>query len=177
MIITTESIVLNSRKYGDSSKIVTLFTKDSGLCKVIAKGARKPKSKYGSSLEPLCHSWITYYNKSSRELQLLSKSEIIHRFSKLYRSFDHLSTGLLILESVNNTQDVNAPNPKLFDFLYNTLNCLNKLLRNPFSVFTAFQLFLAEELGFMPDFSNYGKLKSVSRYFFSLKDGLIIDSE
>ena len=83
MIVSTESVVLNSRKFGDTSKIVTFYTKEGGLIKAVAKGSRASKNKFGSSLEPLSHSFISYYEKPEKDLFLLSKAETINPFRKI----------------------------------------------------------------------------------------------
>ena len=65
MIVSTDAIVLRSMKYGETSKIVTLYSKKFGKIKVIAKGARSAKSKFGASLEPMMHSSVIFYKKGT----------------------------------------------------------------------------------------------------------------
>ena len=79
-IIKTEAIVLSKLDYRDTSKIANLFTEDFGKISVIIKGARSPKSKTGKIVDPLNHIRIVYYNKESRDLQLISDAESINYF-------------------------------------------------------------------------------------------------
>jgi DNA repair protein RecO (recombination protein O) len=67
MIAETKAIVLHTRKFSDTSKIATLFTSDFGKISVIAKGAAKPKSKFGSSLDPLSYINISFIKKILRD--------------------------------------------------------------------------------------------------------------
>ncbi len=101
MIVSTDAIVLRSMKYGETSKIVTLYSQKFGKIKVIAKGARGAKSRFGASLEPMTHSSVILYKKEERELNLLSKSEITKSFLKFGSSGDRLATGLAVVELVN----------------------------------------------------------------------------
>src|SRR3989304_672478 len=101
MIVSTDAIVLRSMKYGDTSKIVTLYSRKYGKIKVIAKGARSAKSKYGASLEPMTHSSIVIYKTEHRELHLLSKCEIASPFHKLNDDGDKMVVGLALVEIVN----------------------------------------------------------------------------
>ena len=55
MIYTTDAIVLNNRKYSDSSLICNLYSKDYGKLSIIAKGVRKVKNLNGAILQPLNH--------------------------------------------------------------------------------------------------------------------------
>ena len=85
MLVTTEAIVLRSRKHGETSKIVTLYSREYGKVDVIAKGARDIKSKFGGALEAFAESRIVFYKKDKPEaaLYLLSKAEPIRSNSKL----------------------------------------------------------------------------------------------
>ena len=67
MLYKTEGIVLKSMEYQEADKIVTIFTKDYGKITAIAKGVRKTKSKFGSSLEILTHSVFLFYISSSHK--------------------------------------------------------------------------------------------------------------
>ncbi len=57
--------------------LVTYLTPDLGVRKAFAKSARKVKSRFGSSLEPLTHSRITFLGKEDAELPRLTQSDIL----------------------------------------------------------------------------------------------------
>ncbi|MEL7362835.1 MAG: recombination protein O N-terminal domain-containing protein, partial [Bacteroidota bacterium] len=48
MIVRTDAVVLRTLDYGETSQIVALFAREHGLLSVIAKGSRRPKSRFGS---------------------------------------------------------------------------------------------------------------------------------
>jgi DNA repair protein RecO (recombination protein O) len=73
-ILKTEAFVLSKLNYGDTSSIVSLYTKDSGKISAIIKGARSPKSKMGMIIDPLNFLEIILYKKDSREVQLISSA-------------------------------------------------------------------------------------------------------
>ena len=50
MIVRTEAFVLKAVRFGETSMIYRLFTRDRGVVPVMAKGARRPKSRFGASL-------------------------------------------------------------------------------------------------------------------------------
>ncbi len=179
MIEQTEAIVLHSRKFGDTSKIVNLYTKDFGKITVIAKGVRKAKSKYGSALEPLSYIEIKFYHKPNRDLHILAEADIIVPYRKISSSFNHLGAGLIISESILITQELNAPHPELFDFFKVILEDLNSLPVSPYTFFVSFGIHLAIELGF--EFDPY-LLEDLSKFKlgkphcdFSLESGCLID--
>ncbi|MGA2297757.1 MAG: DNA repair protein RecO [FCB group bacterium] len=180
MIVTTEAVVLKSRKYGDSSKIVSLFSKDEGKISIIAKGARQTKNKFGSSLNPLSYCSVQYYKKPQQELHTLSKAELIKPWNRLTESYEHLSCGLAILESLSLTIHENENNEELFAALINIFSMLNETENNPFAYFTSFQLQLASLLGFNIDFNTKNLQSNITankKIYFSLESGLHISEQ
>ena len=148
MIQSTEAIVVASQKYGDSSKIVTFFTKDFGIIKAIAKGSLQIKSKFGSALEILSYVQINFYSKPEGHLQLLSDAEIVCPNYNLSKSFEHITIGFALCEVITKTLEENYRNPFIFNELVHSLNYLNNLAANPSNILIKFLLDLARILGF-----------------------------
>lgn len=76
-LVTTHATILKTYEYSETSKILRLLTRDQGLCSVIAKGARRPRSRFGGLLEPFTDGVATYYAKEGRDLHTLSGFELI----------------------------------------------------------------------------------------------------
>lgn len=148
MIVTSEVIVLNSRKYGDTSKIISVFSIDYGKISLIAKGSRVPKSKFGSSIEPLSCTSTTFYMKPNTDLYLLSNSELTRKWLRIYNSAEHLTAGFNVLETISITQLVKHPNPELFNLLVDVLAFINELHPNPSLAVIWFYCKFAEIMGF-----------------------------
>lgn len=172
MIIKSEAIVLNAKKYGDTSKIVTLYTKEDGKINLIAKSARSSKSKFGASLEPMSQIYTTYYKKSGSHLHLLSNAELISQMKGLTDSLEQMSFGFAIIETLKLTQEENEQNVELFKLVKESLNILNLNFNNPFSLFLAFLIRLCQIMGFEFDFGENSKLASDKDFLYlSLSDG------
>ena len=80
MLQRTEGIVLRTFPFGEADLIVTYLTPDFGLIKLFAKSPRKFKSRFGSSLEPLTHSKISFWGKEDAPLPKLTQSDIMQPF-------------------------------------------------------------------------------------------------
>ena len=80
MLQRTEGIVLKSSPFGEADLIVTYLTKDCGIVRTFAKSPRKIKSRFGSSLEPLTWSRISFWGKEDAALPRLTQSDILHPF-------------------------------------------------------------------------------------------------
>ncbi|MGE5479487.1 MAG: DNA repair protein RecO [Chloroflexota bacterium] len=179
MLATSDAIVMRWRKYGDTSKIATLYSREYGIISVIAKGARVPKSKFGASLETLSYGSYTFYKKPATSLYLLSSAEAIKPLIKISRNIEALSSAMLILDSINMSQEEREPDPELFDSLAAYLTKLNSLPNNSFTYFVSFQLKLAESMGFAADFSSLrieGSAPEEARIAFSISDGEFLEN-
>lgn len=183
MIITTDAIILHSRKFSDSSKILVAFTRDEGKVSLIAKGARNPKSKYGSSLEPLSYSSLTIYKKPQRELHTLGKAEIITPMRRLASDYEKLKAALTVVEAVNLTQVNDMPHVELFTTLHATLQELNNSEGNEFAFSLWFQFQLAKLMGFMVEAETFLDTGSPiiaepsHHYIMSIANGGILSAE
>ncbi|MBN2378118.1 MAG: DNA repair protein RecO [Sedimentisphaerales bacterium] len=89
--IKDQAICLSTRKYSESSQVVTLFGREHGKIKALAKGSRRPKSRFGGGIEPLtCGNVI--FSPASAEASLSSLIEF-----DLTESFAGLRNNLLTL--------------------------------------------------------------------------------
>jgi DNA repair protein RecO (recombination protein O) len=74
-LYSTDALILRTYKLGESDRIVVFLTRDRGKKRGVAKGARRPTSKFMGALEPLTHTRVAYFEKERRELVSLNYSE------------------------------------------------------------------------------------------------------
>lgn len=148
MIVSTDVIVLRSMKYGDTSKIVTLYSRKYGKIRVMAKGARTSKNKFGASLEPMVHSSVVMYKKEHRDLHLLSKCEIASPFLGLNDDGGKMAIGLAMIELVNMVMHDEEENQPMYTLLLESLRAVDESDKNPENIFFAFELRMAEIFGY-----------------------------
>ena len=72
-----QAFVLRTYKLAEADKICVLLTRQSGKLRGVAYGARKLRSRFGSSLEPFTEISLTYFEKDGRELVSISHAEIV----------------------------------------------------------------------------------------------------
>ncbi len=94
----TRAVVAHTMRRSNSSKLVTLITERYGLVSVMAKGARRPKNRYGAALEPLTLIDCRYWHKDTRELQTLSDAEIEDAYLPLKDDLRLLATAFCMIE-------------------------------------------------------------------------------
>jgi DNA repair protein RecO (recombination protein O) len=75
-LVSTSAIVLSALRYSETSKIVRLATREYGVQSVIAKGALRPKSRFGAALQVLSEGQAQFVLKENRELHLLTSFDL-----------------------------------------------------------------------------------------------------
>ncbi len=80
-LVVTPAVVLRTYRYSETSKIVRLATRELGVQSGIAKGALRPKSRFGYGLELLSEGVADVYHRDSRDLQTLGAFDVadLHR--------------------------------------------------------------------------------------------------
>lgn len=149
-IIRTEAFVLRTMKYSETSLIVTLFTREKGKITVIAKGARRTKSAFGASLQPMSYTQVVFYYKPTRSLQTLSESALVEPHLALSRSLEKITIGLRIVELLRALLEEEAPQPAVFNLTRDVLRRLDAADARAGNVWPYFQLRLAAALGVAP---------------------------
>jgi DNA repair protein RecO (recombination protein O) len=74
-LYTADALVLRTYKLGETDRIVVFLTRDRGKKRGVAKGARRPRSRFTGSLEPLTEVRVAYFEKERRELVGLNWAE------------------------------------------------------------------------------------------------------
>jgi DNA repair protein RecO (recombination protein O) len=75
--ITSDALILRTYKLGETSKVVVLLTRERGKLRAVAKGARGPRSRYQSSLEPLSEVRVGLHGRQGAELYRLGQCELL----------------------------------------------------------------------------------------------------
>jgi DNA repair protein RecO (recombination protein O) len=67
-VYTSEALILRTYKLGEADRIVVFLTRDRGKKRGVAKGARRPRSRYVGALEPMTRAGVAYYEREHRDL-------------------------------------------------------------------------------------------------------------
>ena len=116
-------VVLRSWKLGEADRIVSILTREHGKVRAVAKGVRKPTSRFGSRLEPTSHLALQLY-RGRGELDIVTQVEIVDRFAELRADLDHLARASAMLEAVEQLSPDREPNERVFDMLVRALRTL-----------------------------------------------------
>jgi DNA repair protein RecO (recombination protein O) len=109
----SRALVLQSFAYSETSKILRLYTLEHGLRSVLARGAQRPRSRYGGVLEPFTEGVASYYLKEGRDLHTLSGFDLVRSRQALGRTLVGFAGASLQAEIVLRT-GTEEPHPALF---------------------------------------------------------------
>lgn len=95
-----EGVVLKTIKLGEADRIVTLFTRENGKVRAVAKGIRKTKSRFGGRLEPFTHVNLLLY-RGRGELDTVTSADIVDAFTPMRNDFAGLAGASALAEIVD----------------------------------------------------------------------------
>jgi DNA repair protein RecO (recombination protein O) len=111
-LYTADALVLRTYKLGESDRIVVFLTRDRGKKRGVAKGARRPRSKFVGALEPMTRARIAYFEKERRDLVSLNYADIER--SPLAAGGESLGHVGYFAELLDEWAAENDPNERLF---------------------------------------------------------------
>jgi DNA repair protein RecO (recombination protein O) len=143
------AIVLRTVDFMESSLVVTLFTREFGKVRGLAKGGRRLKGPFESALDLLALCRIVFLRKSSEALDLVTEAKLQRRFRPPGRDLSSLYAGYYVAELLNGLTDDYDPHPELFDLADETLLALS--LGEPVAIrVLRFELVALRILGHLP---------------------------
>ena len=74
-VFKADALILRTYKLGEADRIVVFLTRDRGKKRGVAKGARRPRSRYVGALEPMTRAGVAYYEREQRDLVRLNYVE------------------------------------------------------------------------------------------------------
>src|SRR3989442_861883 len=122
-LVTTPAVVLQTYRYSETSKVVRLATRDLGVQSAIAKGALRPKSRFGAGLELLSEGVAQLYFREARELHTLGAFDLVNLRRELAGDVGRFA-GAAALAEVMLKIAPPAPLPVAYDTLTAALDVL-----------------------------------------------------
>jgi DNA repair protein RecO (recombination protein O) len=154
--LKTEAVVLRSIRYGEADRILHLYSKTRGRIGAIAKGVRKPKSRFGGRLEPFFRLDLVLH-EGRGELLTVTNVSTLDGYPRLRSSGPALNAGARACDAVLRLLDSAEPNPPAYNLLCRYLSLLDDpAAERAAGIETAlsFRLKLALVAGFAPELAS-----------------------
>jgi len=112
----SEALILRSFPLAEADRLVSFLSRSEGRMRGVASGARRPKSRFGSTLELFSYVRIWFYERETRELVRINQCELIESFLEVQRDYSvTVALGLMseVAEAVLGEREVAEPNFRL----------------------------------------------------------------
>lgn len=146
----TKAVVIRSVDFSETSKVLTLYTRDMGKISVLAKGGRRLKSNFEVALDLLSVCDICVIRKPSAELDLLTEAVLDERFTGLRGDLKALYAAYYVAEILDGLTQRGDPHPSLFATTIDALRALDTG-KDRFLTLGWFVMQLLRELGYAPN--------------------------
>lgn len=153
-LIETESIVLKSYSLADADKIVVLLTHDHGVVRGVARGVKRLKSRFGSSLEPFSIVRATYFEKEAVELVSIQNIELIESHFAAASDPDFLQKFSYLSDLLVTFSPPHDPNEKLYRMVSACIRAAAADDKSYLAISVYFESWILRLAGFMPDWKH-----------------------
>lgn len=153
-LVETEAIILKSYNLAEADRIVVFLSRHEGVVRGVAKGAKRLKSKFGSSLEPFSIVKIEYFIKESSELVAIQKVELTRSSfaaasdPEFLQVFSYLAEILIIFSPPHD------PNETLYRMVTACIESGANSRDGLAAIAVYFETWLMRLSGFLPDWSS-----------------------
>jgi len=123
---SADALVLRTIDFSETSLIVTLYTRQFGKIEALAKGGRRLKSPFESSLDILARNSIAFIQKRGDVLDLLTESKLLRRFRVHPANLAGTLGGCYVAELINSFTAPGDPMPAVYDLTVKVLHQLER---------------------------------------------------
>ncbi len=126
MLVKWEGIIIRSVDYGESSKVITLFTREHGKIGLMARGAKKPQSRLAAVSQLFTHGYYLCKTGAGSGMAELSQGEILDSYRDLRQDIMRTAYAAYIAELMDRLTMEREANPFLFQLLSLTFRYLDE---------------------------------------------------
>ncbi|NHC39366.1 DNA repair protein RecO [Bacillus sp. MM2020_1] len=169
MLQKCEGIVIRTTDYGETNKIVTLYTREWGKVGAMARGAKKPNSRLSSITQLFTHGYFLINRGSG--LGSMQQGETATSLRSIGEDIFLTAYASYIVELTDKCTEEKKPNPYHFELLYQTLNYLNEGY-DPDILMNIYEMKMLNVLGLNPILNQCSICGNTDgRFSFSIREG------
>ena len=147
-VYRVEAVVIRQRDLGEADRIITLFARDRGKISAVAKGVKRPRSKFAGALQLFSH--LRLLLAAGRTLDVITQLEPIDLFYRLREDMARYAHACYAAELLDVLTEEGAAEPDLFDLLVAVLTALEGG-GDPATLIRGYELKLLSRLGYGPE--------------------------
>jgi DNA repair protein RecO (recombination protein O) len=172
-----DAVVLRHSDYGEADRLLTLFTRQRGKMRAIAKGARKIASRKAGHIEPFTQ--VKLQLAKGKDIFLITQADTVNAYLPLRDDLILTSQAAYVLELLDRfSYEDETEHPSTFRLLTETLARLASTPRAAaWLVLRYYEMRLLDHVGFRPQLfecANCGRAIQPEDQFFSFSAGGVI---
>jgi DNA repair protein RecO (recombination protein O) len=172
--LTVEAVVLRHNDWGEADRILTIYTRQAGKLRAVAKGARKLHSRKAGHLEPF--TYVKLLLARGREFWIVTQAETIEAYLPLRDDLERTGYASYLLELLDRFSYDEGESPGMFNLLVESLGRV-ALLPDPFIAVRYYEMRLLDLVGFRPQLfqcvSCGRQIKAEDQFFDALHGGIV----
>jgi DNA repair protein RecO (recombination protein O) len=122
----TPAIILRSYRVGEADKIAVFLSRELGKLRGIAKGARRPRSQFGASLEIGTEVALTFFEKENQELVRVNRCDIVRSGFSSSKEPVRACAMAYVVDLADAFAPEREPNVKLYRLVKATVDLLTR---------------------------------------------------
>ncbi|MEX2414697.1 MAG: DNA repair protein RecO [Paenibacillaceae bacterium] len=152
MLHRIEGIVIRSMDYGESNKIITLFTRDVGKVGVMVRGAKKMNSRHSAIAQLFTHGEFVFF-KTGTQMGTLNHADIISSHHRLRADLILTAYSAYMAEMIDRILTDNEPNPFIYEQLKAALDSIEDG-KDSQMITHLFEMKMLIQAGYAPNFDK-----------------------
>ncbi len=120
---TTEAIIINRYNFAEADRLLTIFSKDYGKIRCIAKGVRRPTSRKSGHVELFDRTKL--YIARGKNIDIITQAQVLERFTTLHTSLKAAKAAFHIIELINLLFAEKQESPGIFEDVIETLRVID----------------------------------------------------
>lgn len=169
-----EAVVLKHNDHGEADRMLTIYSRERGKLRALAKGARKMRSRKAGHIEPFTR--VSLLLAAGRNWYIVSQAEAVDTFNNLREDLETVGHASYIIELLDKFTYEEEENNGVYRLLSNTLTRLNRGDQTTV-VLRYYEIRLLDLLGFRPELQNCvvsgEEIKAEDQYFSAALGGVI----
>ncbi len=123
--LADDCIVLRAWDWSETSQTTSLFCRNHGMLRGIAKGARRERGRFSGGFDLLTRGQIVAVVKPDRDLQTLTEWTLQRVFRRLHSELYPNLAALYMADVLHRMLPPSEPHPVLFDALHSALAAMD----------------------------------------------------
>lgn len=175
--IRVEAIVLRHSDWGEADRLLSLFTRELGKLRAIAKGVRKMRSRKAGHVEPFTR--VTMQLARGRDMYILTQAETVDAYLAIREDLVQVGYASYVVELLDRFTYEEGENRSLYNLLADTLSRLDTG-SDPLLAVRYYEFRLLDLLGYRPQLFQCAncetEIRPENQYFSAAQGGVICPS-